>query len=85
MAIETILIEVIGINIAAMIGSNSPRTANHKPTILYKMEIPEKNKYQGGKIYTIRSPQTDKYYIGSTTVGVYFQSRDLNLGHDPHN
>ena len=23
--------------------------------------------YQGGKIYTIRSPETDKYYIGSTT------------------
>ena len=26
-----------------------------------------KNKYQGGKIYTIRSHKTDKYYIGSTT------------------
>lgn len=24
------------------------------------------NKYQGSKIYTIRSPHTDKYYIGST-------------------
>lgn len=23
--------------------------------------------YKNGKIYTIRSPQTDKYYIGSTT------------------
>jgi len=23
--------------------------------------------YQGGKIYTIRAPETDKYYIGSTT------------------
>ena len=27
------------------------------------MEI---NKYNNGKIYTIRSPNTDKYYIGST-------------------
>jgi len=26
-----------------------------------------KNKYHNGKIYTIRSYQTDKYYIGSTT------------------
>jgi hypothetical protein len=25
------------------------------------------NKYQHGKIYTIRSFQTDKFYIGSTT------------------
>ena len=25
------------------------------------------NKYHNGKIYTIRSPHTDKYYIGSTT------------------
>ena len=25
------------------------------------------NKYHKGKIYSIRSPQTDKYYIGSTT------------------
>ena len=24
------------------------------------------NKYQSGKIYTLRSPNTDKYYIGST-------------------
>ena len=28
------------------------------------MEV--KNKYQTAKIYTIRSPHTDKYYIGST-------------------
>ena len=27
----------------------------------------EKNKYHGGKIYTLRSPSTDKIYIGSTT------------------
>jgi hypothetical protein len=26
----------------------------------------QKNKYQNGKIYTIRSPHTDKFYIGST-------------------
>ena len=25
------------------------------------------NKFHNSKIYTIRSPQTDKYYIGSTT------------------
>jgi len=25
------------------------------------------NKYHGGKIYTLRSPSTDKIYIGSTT------------------
>ena len=37
------------------------------------------NKYQGGKIYTIRSPHTDKYYIGST-VEKYLSSR-LN-GHN---
>ena len=29
------------------------------------MEV-EKNKFQGGKIYIIRSHQTEKYYIGST-------------------
>jgi hypothetical protein len=40
MARDTMLIEVSGINTAAMIGSSSPRTANHKPTILYKIEIP---------------------------------------------
>ena len=27
----------------------------------------QKNMYANGKIYTIRSHQTDKYYIGSTT------------------
>jgi hypothetical protein len=37
------------------------------------------NKYQGGKIYTIRSPHTDKYYIGST-IETYLSSR-LN-GHN---
>lgn len=29
------------------------------------------NKYQKGKIYTIRSSQTDKYYIGSTCNKLY--------------
>lgn len=29
------------------------------------------NKYHNGKIYTIRSAQTDKYYIGSTTQPLY--------------
>ena len=38
---DTMLIEVSGINIAAMIGSNSPLIANHKPTILYKIETPK--------------------------------------------
>ena len=27
----------------------------------------ETNKYQNGKIYTIRHPETDKFYIGSST------------------
>jgi len=27
----------------------------------------KRNKYHGGKIYTLRSPSTDKFYIGSTT------------------
>jgi|688.fasta_scaffold138258_3 hypothetical protein len=31
------------------------------------MEQIVKNKYHGGKIYTLRSPSTDKIYIGSTT------------------
>ena len=30
------------------------------------MEVENENKYQRGKIYTIRSPQTDEIYIGST-------------------
>ena len=30
------------------------------------MEIQKINKYHNGKIYTIRSPHTDKIYIGST-------------------
>ena len=29
------------------------------------------NRYAGGKIYTIRSFQTDKYYIGSTCLPLY--------------
>jgi len=32
------------------------------------------NKYQSGKIYTIRSPHTDKYYIGST-IEKYLSNR----------
>jgi hypothetical protein len=32
------------------------------------------NKYQNGKIYTIRSPHTEKYYIGST-IEKYLSSR----------
>jgi hypothetical protein len=28
------------------------------------------NKYENGKIYTIRSPHTDKYYIGSTIASL---------------
>ncbi len=32
------------------------------------------NKYQQGKIYTIRSPHTEKYYIGST-IEKYLSSR----------
>ena len=35
------------------------------------MEI---NKYQNGKIYTIRSPSTDKFYIGST-IEKYISNR----------
>jgi len=31
----------------------------------------KKNNYENGKIYTIRSPQTDKYYIGSTCNPLY--------------
>ena len=30
------------------------------------MEVIQPNKYANGKIYTIRSHQTNKYYIGST-------------------
>ena len=37
------------------------------------------NKYSNGKIYTIRSPSTDKIYIGST-IEKYLSSR-LN-GHN---
>lgn len=29
------------------------------------------NKYHGGKIYALRSPSTDKIYIGSTTQPLY--------------
>ena len=30
-----------------------------------------KNRYHNGKIYTIRSPQSEKYYIGSTCLELY--------------
>ncbi len=35
------------------------------------MEQIVKNKYHGGKIYTLRSPSTDKIYIGSTIQPLY--------------
>jgi len=35
------------------------------------MEQPIINKYHNGKIYTIRSHQTDKFYIGSTTNALH--------------
>ena len=38
------------------------------------METEKMNKYQNGKIYTIRSPSTDKYYIGST-IEKYLSNR----------
>lgn len=38
------------------------------------MEIEKMNKYQNGKIYVIRSPSTDKIYIGST-IEKYLSNR----------
>lgn len=35
------------------------------------MEVKKNNRYENGKIYTIRSHQTDKYYIGSTCLELY--------------
>ena len=40
----------------------------------------QKNMYANGKIYTIRSHQTDKYYIGSTTQPLskrFYQHKQL--------
>ena len=38
------------------------------------METEKINKYQNGKIYVIRSPSTDKIYIGST-IEKYLSNR----------
>ena len=38
-AIETILMDVTGISMAAITGCSSPRTANHNPTQLYNSEM----------------------------------------------
>jgi hypothetical protein len=37
------------------------------------------NKYHGGKIYTLRSPSTDKIYIGSTTQELYKRKAEHKL------